>query len=181
MSVESLFIAILIPIFVFLLFQFADTSRRYYKWLYFLVFLEYNILLFYCAVGKRVALADYYIQTELFWGYHKPTDYIFEDNIINIIVFIPIGFLASLFIGRFKIIISLLIGLFISETIECSQLILKRGTFDVDDLFNNVIGAIVGAIIYIALRMSYNKFKERNNRNEWTRSHNFDCGPSFGE
>ena len=37
---------------------------------------------------------------------------------------------------------AVLVGLFVSETIECSQLIWQRVTFDVDDLMNNTIGAM---------------------------------------
>ena len=149
MSTFFFIIAVLLPILVFLLPQFAEIPRQRYKCLFFLIFIDYTVLLFYYAVGNRVSLADYYIQTELFWGYHKPPEYIFEDNIINVLFFIPIGFLASLVIGKYKIIRSLLIGLLISETIECSQLILKRGTFDVDDIFNNTLGAVIGSFVCV--------------------------------
>ena len=40
-------------------------------------------------------------------------------------------------------------GLFIFETIECSQLIWERGVFDVDDILNNTIGAYVGELIAV--------------------------------
>jgi glycopeptide antibiotics resistance protein len=32
----------------------------------------------------------------------------------------------------------------VTETIECSQLIWQRGTFDVKDLQNNTLGAFLG-------------------------------------
>lgn len=42
---------------------------------------------------------------------------------------------------------ALLVGLLVSLVIECSQLTLKRGVFDVDDLFNNSVGALIGGAI----------------------------------
>ena len=42
---------------------------------------------------------------------------------------------------------ALLVGLLVSLVIECSQLIWSRGIFDVDDLFNNTFGALIGGLI----------------------------------
>ena len=59
----------------------------------------------------------------------------------------------------------MLLGLFLSETIECSQLIWHKGTFDVDDLFNNTVGAIMGALIvllttWIRKKVTKNELKQ---------------------
>jgi hypothetical protein len=35
--------------------------------------------------------------------------------------------------------------------LECSQLIWQRGTFDVNDLMNNTIGALVGGLIAVVV------------------------------
>lgn len=37
--------------------------------------------------------------------------------------------------------------MFMSLTIEFSQLIWHRGVFDVNDLFNNTLGAVIGGVI----------------------------------
>ena len=42
---------------------------------------------------------------------------------------------------------ALLVGLLISLFIEVSQLIWKKGVFDVDDIFNNAVGAVIGGEI----------------------------------
>jgi len=52
---------------------------------------------------------------------------------------------------KYRLVKAVLFGLFVSETIECSQLIWQRGTFDVNDLMNNTIGAMIGGIIAIAV------------------------------
>ena len=50
---------------------------------------------------------------------------------------------------EYKIGKAMLVGLLFSMVIEFSQLIWKKGFFDVDDLFNNVVGALVGALLVV--------------------------------
>lgn len=96
----------------------------------------------------RDTVENGYISKELFWGYKSSDPAIrYGDNFFNILLFVPIGILAGIITPKHKILLATLLGLFLSETIECSQLIWKLGTFDVDDLFNNTVGAFVGALI----------------------------------
>lgn len=154
-NLERCLIAGLIPLLFFLLLQFTKNPRKYLQGVFYLLFIEYLILLFHFAVVDRSVMDDYVIQTELFWGYHDPSDVIYKDNIVNIIVFIPIGLLISVISKRLFLLKSIFIGLFISETIECCQLIFKRGNFDVDDLFNNTAGSLIGALLYLILFYSW--------------------------
>ena len=75
------------------------------------------------------------------------------ENIGNIILFIPIGVIPALFfpVGIKK---SLLIGFAVSLLIECSQWFFWLGSFELEDLLHNTIGAGIGAVIVnkIALR-----------------------------
>ena len=69
-------------------------------------------------------------------------------NIIgNVLAFVPFGILVPwLSDGRVKFIGMLVYGFALSLTIETVQLVCKVGTFDVDDLFLNVVGAVAGYI-----------------------------------
>lgn len=42
-------------------------------------------------------------------------------------------------------------GVIVSLAIEGSQLVWKKGVFDVDDLFNNAVGAVLGGLIVVAV------------------------------
>ena len=102
------------------------------------------ILIVYVAVLLCVTLlmrepsSKSVIRTEWFWGYRMDNPKaLYGDNLINILLYIPVGCLVGLIAPKHKILAAVLVGLFLSETIECSQLIWHRGTFDVDDLFNN--------------------------------------------
>lgn len=61
----------------------------------------------------------------------------------------PIGVLVRMTAKKNRLLLSTLVGLFLSETIECSQLIWQRGTFDVNDLLNNTLGAFFGGLIVV--------------------------------
>ena len=72
-------------------------------------------------------------------------------NIIgNICLFIPIGFFISVLWRNISIKRIVLIALFMSLCIELLQLPQNRGT-DIDDLWLNMLGSLIGYLIYILL------------------------------
>ncbi|NBI29696.1 VanZ family protein [Chengkuizengella marina] len=81
-----------------------------------------------------------------YYNYFEPEIWII--NIIgNIAVFIPFGVFVP-FVLRyniFKFIFHFILGI---TCLEVFQLVLKRGSFDIDDIILNTIGAIIGFIIY---------------------------------
>lgn len=109
--------------------------------------LAYILILLFFAVLNRDAGDWAPVKVDLFWGYNNPSKYIVKDNILNIACFVPLGLLAGLVFKRYRSLKALLVGLSVSLVIECSQLVWHRGTFDVDDLFNNAVGALVGGLI----------------------------------
>lgn len=84
-----------------------------------------------------------------FWSYkaiaHGSGTVLFQ-NIGNIVLFIPIGVIAALFF-RQNIKQSLLIGFALSFIIECCQWFFWLGSFEIDDLLHNSIGAGIGAFL----------------------------------
>ncbi len=84
----------------------------------------------------------YIVQTSGNWNY-------FTINFIgNIVMFMPIGFFIGLLFNKNSLIITTLYGLLFSLVIEISQLFISRGS-DVDDLWLNTLGAILGYICYL--------------------------------
>jgi len=61
----------------------------------------------------------------------------------NIAVFIPLGFLIPFIIGR-KLKKTILISFCIIVFAELMQLASRLGVFDIDDIFLNLIGCLVG-------------------------------------
>ena len=112
-----------------------------------IVLIAYIVFIFFYAVLSRNSGVVTPLRLELFWGYNNPPEHIYKDNILNIISFIPIGVLTGLIFKKNGLLKVMFVGLGVSLTIELSQLIWKRGVFDVDDLFNNTVGAIVGGLL----------------------------------
>lgn len=73
----------------------------------------------------------------------------FAINIFgNVIVFMPFGYIVSLLLEKKRLFLATLSGLALSLFVEVIQLCLRIGSFDVDDLLLNTIGAFLGAVIY---------------------------------
>lgn len=78
--------------------------------------------------------------------------------VLNIIMTIPLGFLLPLVFKKLKkfkffLVSSSLIVL----CIEISQKILSRGIFDIDDIFNNILGALIGYGLFRLYDSYYNR------------------------
>ena len=85
----------------------------------------------------------------------------------NVIAFMPCGFLLPVISTRCKRLpVAVLISLIISFFIECTQLIFRVGSFDVDDLLLNNIGAFFGALLYKFMRQRRIKRRQRELRKQ---------------
>lgn len=68
-----------------------------------------------------------------------------RNIVLNILLFVPLGFLLPLGIRRFrKFWITYLTGLLCTVCIELLQLVLQRGIAEMDDIFNNFLGTMIG-------------------------------------
>ena len=112
-----------------------------------LALIAYIVAFFFLAVINRDSGTSSTVKSDLFWGYNNPPKDIYRDNILNFVGFIPVGALVGLIAKKHGIAKPFIAGLLVSLLIECSQLIWHRGTFDVDDLFNNALGAFVGGMM----------------------------------
>lgn len=71
----------------------------------------------------------------------------------NIVIFMPFGFLVPI-LGRKKrnFWFTSLLSFALSLTVECIQLVTRTGCFDVDDIFLNTIGGILGYLVYALMQ-----------------------------
>ncbi|HET7629589.1 MAG TPA: VanZ family protein [Bacillales bacterium] len=76
------------------------------------------------------------------------------DNLAgNIALFIPLGVLVGLLTSKTKnLTFVTAVGLGVSLFLELMQLLLRIGSFDVDDLILNTIGALLGAVFVSLIR-----------------------------
>jgi len=92
------------------------------------------------------------IQSLLSGKLHIRSWYYIEGILLNILLFVPVGYLVpSLFSGMRKWWRILLFACCFSLLIEMLQLITRRGMADIDDIINNTIGAAIGYTVYVFL------------------------------
>lgn len=71
-----------------------------------------------------------------------------RDNLLgNIILFLPLGMLLPFLYRQANWKYALAAGFVVSLSIEVLQIILHKGTFDVDDMLLNTLGVFVGYIL----------------------------------
>lgn len=120
----------------------AWKRRRAWKGISWLLLAEY-IFLIYCStvifrVVKGVREYDY----TPFWSYHRPE--LLVENIMNVVVFVPVGLLLGCASRGMRWWMALLIGMGVSVSIEALQLVFKRGFSEFDDVFHNTLGCMIG-------------------------------------
>lgn len=66
----------------------------------------------------------------------------------NIIIFIPLGIFIPIIFNKERLTTIVFYSFSLSLTFEVIQILTSLGTFDVDDIILNVLGSIIGYIIY---------------------------------
>lgn len=120
-----------------------------------LALIDYLFLL-YCGTvlfrkTKEIREYDYHP----FWSYRAmetSLDFMMAEIIMNVVLFVPVGFLLGIVSDKIKWWIALFIGSAISFGIEFLQLVLVKGFSEVDDVIHNTIGFVWGYIIAITIK-----------------------------
>ena len=124
----------------------------------FLLYVGFLIYFLFVAewYGRTEAAEEYRYNLELFREIRRFLTYreelgsftVFANLCGNILIFVPYGFfisMASRTRGFFK---TLFCSMGLSLCVEAVQLITRVGSFDVDDILLNTIGAALGFIVY---------------------------------
>ena len=81
-----------------------------------------------------------------YWDYGKDSYFLemFGENILNVLLFVPIGLLAGCGLRGMTFKKVLFLGGGLSIFIELLQFILKKGFCETDDVFHNALGCMIG-------------------------------------
>ena len=125
-------------------------------------FVIYILIVLYITIFNRMP-EEKRVDMELFRSYRllivdKNYFYLYQIS-CNILMTIPFGILVPTFSKKCRKFSSLAIaGFLFSFVIECAQYFTGRGLFEMDDLFNNTLGAILGFIIFtVCYRMIFHR------------------------
>lgn len=72
--------------------------------------------------------------------------YSFQHIGLNVLLFVPFGYLLKILFGNKKGTWIILRGMFFSLLIECIQYTFCLGWFDIDDIINNTLGTCIGCL-----------------------------------
>lgn len=147
---EGLLSIFCIGLVVFIAWKGFKTGLRYSATL---LLIEY-IFFFCCStVIFRATGATRQYDFHPFWSYDRPD--LLIENIMNVIVFIPVGLLlGSLLKVKCSWAIALLIGCSISLTIESLQFLFIKGFSELDDVMHNTVGCLIGFGFYSLIELS---------------------------
>lgn len=123
----------------------------------------YSFIVFSLTLLSRTSAEVYRYSFIPFWSWIEgATDkYIGYEVIYNIFLFIPLGVLEKIsYDSIIKLKHVIIINFILAFVIEFFQLILKRGMFEFDDVIDAIIGALIGYGVYVIVI----KFREWKNR-----------------
>ena len=87
------------------------------------------------------------------WEYASLNYNQIAEEILNVLLFVPLGFLAGAAIRRKRFLKTVGLCCGISVTIEILQLVLKKGVCNIGDLINNLAGCIVGCGLFLIIKI----------------------------
>ena len=153
---EGLLSIFCIGLVVFIAWKGFKTGLRYSATL---LLIEYIFFLFCSTVIFRVTGATRQYDFHPFWSYQAIQDgreELLAENIMNVVVFIPVGLLLGIAFKQVTWWKALLLGCSISVTIETLQFFFMRGFSEVDDVMHNTLGCLIGYGIMTILRIIFN-------------------------
>ncbi len=122
-----------------------------YKELISYFFIIYILCLFYVVTFQDVSWStSNFIPFKEILRYNLGSKLFYKNVLGNMVMFVPFGFFASYFLKLRHIHSISILSLLTSITIELTQLFIGR-VFDIDDILLNLIGGIVGFIIYVLI------------------------------
>ena len=133
---------------------FVINCKKAFRRISILLLIEYLFLIFSTTVFYRTVKVERAYDYSFLWSYSDPD--LIVENIMNVVVFIPIGFLLGCVYNNTKWWMALSVGGGISVIIEMLQLISKTGFSELDDVMHNTLGCLLGYGIMTILRIIFN-------------------------
>lgn len=153
---------VLVSIFVFFIQKLwlGKDSKQSRLWAYLTAYIVIVLsITVFCRERNSVMLYEFMP----FWSYKKivleRNLAIALENIDNILIFIPVGYLLQAVSVKKRIRTSICLGLLLSLIIETMQYFLKCGVLETDDILNNGLGTALGCVIYFLISGVRNRHK----------------------
>lgn len=132
----------------------AVLSRHVYilRFLKLIAFAVYLVMNLYETILFRPHYPSMHYELELFWSYKRALQgntFYTRQIVLNILLYVPYGFLVPDIWRRMGFKKVFLAGFLLSLATELTQLLFKIGLFELDDIFNNTLGCVVGYLLFV--------------------------------
>ena len=125
------------------------------------IYVEYLILLMGATVIFRDSTCALGVEFLPFWNYTYVTQEVILETVLNIVMFIPVGFCSAVFLKRPVMLKIFLLSMTLSCTIEITQYLLERGFCETNDVMNNTAGGMLGYWLYKTTPMLIHAFSRK--------------------
>ena len=125
---------------------------RYINYILLGIYLFANLYL--TMLSRPVSLYHHMELTPL-WSYRaafQGNASLQEEVILNILLYVPLGYLLHYAFPKFKWWMVILTGFLMSGLTETIQLLFKLGLCEVDDLISNTFGTVIGVGAYMGYK-----------------------------
>lgn len=125
---------------------------------------EYLMIIYCSTVITRNASGYFKYDFHPLWSYSaiaQGQKILLAENLMNVLVFIPVGLLLGLGFHRWSFIKIIGFGILFSMSVEFMQLVFKRGFCEIDDVIHNTLGCMIG---YGIAKLIILSFMSLNNR-----------------
>lgn len=156
----------------------TEKSKRY-RIMGKILFVVYIVFVFYFLIfsdwyGRTGEMSSYHYNLVLFkeirrfWMYRSKLGFFatFTNLFGNVVIFIPFGFFLPMGSKERSFFTTLFYSFGFSLFVEAFQLITKVGSFDVDDLFLNTVGGILGYILFMICNTIRRKYDIQKRQGE---------------
>lgn len=136
--------------------KWINNRRNYFLWT---LLSEYAFVVVCSTIICRGVQSFTFARLELipFWTYkaviaHTPGVSVW-DIVLNIALFVPLGFLVKLLYPKLKLLKIMLIAVLCSAFIETNQYLFEKGIAQIDDVMHNTLGCMLGwGIAWLCVR-----------------------------
>ncbi len=150
---------------VMFLFRVKNSYSTFIKQASYCMIIGYYFLVLCSTVFFREETFEKRYMLHPFWSYTILDNRLLAQLIMNVMMFIPIGFFTGGVLKKKHIWNALGIGFVLSFFIELTQLISTRGVFSVDDIIHNVLGCVIGYLCFLLsckiIKMVYLRLQNR--------------------
>ena len=148
-SVVVIVTCLLVCTIVLLLFRLKTNYSIFIRQVSFCLLLGYIFLVLCTTIFYREETFEKRYYLHPLWSYSVLYNKLLAQIIMNVILFVPIGFFAGGALKKKHIWHAFGFGFILSLFIEVTQLISTRGVFNVDDIIHNTLGCVLGFLCFV--------------------------------